>query len=57
MGLSSTLRGRDTVTQTAARALLAPEVRTGPYSIREASIFSFGMLVIEVRHIASEVER
>ena len=55
--LPPTFRRRNPVTQTTARALFAPEVRSGPYSIREASVFSFGMIVIEVRHIALEVER
>ena len=30
-------------------ALKAPEVRGGSYSIPAATVFSFGMLVIEVR--------
>ena len=30
-------------------ALKAPEVHTGSYSIPAATVFSFGMLVIEVR--------
>ena len=30
-------------------ALKAPEVRSGSYSIPAATVFSFGMLIIEVR--------
>ena len=30
-------------------ALKAPEVRSGSYSVAAANVFSFGMLVIEVR--------
>ena len=33
------------------RNLVAPEVRSGSYSIATAIVFSFGILVIEVRHM------
>ena len=44
--LSSTMRAPRVNTYT---ALKAPEVHSGSYSIPAATVFSFGMLVIEVR--------
>ena len=54
--LPSPLRVGGDVTETTTRLLLAPGVQNGSYSIPSVDVFSFGMLVIEVRHMALGVE-